>query len=43
MEKLERNTSKHDMQISQVFDLIKQLVKQEEAPRTQIGYKKDNK
>jgi hypothetical protein len=43
MEKLERNTSKHDMQISQVFDLIKQLVKQEEAPRIQIGYKKDNK
>jgi len=43
MEKLEINTSKHDMQISQVFDLIKQLVKQEEAPRTQIGYKKDNK
>jgi len=43
MEKLERNTSKHDMQISQVFDLIKQLVKQEEAPRAQIGYKKDNK
>ena len=42
MEKLERNTSKHDMQISQVFDLIKQLVKREEAPRTQIGYKADN-
>jgi hypothetical protein len=43
MEKLERNANKHDMQISQVFDLIKQLVKQEEAPRTQIGYKADNK
>jgi len=42
MEKLEINTSKHDMQISQVFDLIKQLVKREEAPRTQIGYKADN-
>ena len=41
MEKLERNIGKHDMQIAQVFQLIKQLVKQEEQPRKQIGYKQN--
>jgi hypothetical protein len=41
MEKIERNASKHDMQISQVFDLIKQLINREEIPRKQIGYKTD--
>lgn len=40
MEKLERSLGKHDMQIAQVFQLIKQSVK-EDTPRTQIGYKKD--
>lgn len=40
MEKLERNLGKHDMQIAQVFQLLKQSVK-EESERTQIGYKKD--
>lgn len=40
MEKLERSLGKHDMQIAQVFQLIKQSVK-EESERTQIGYKKD--
>lgn len=41
MEKLERNIGKHDMQISQVFQLIKQSVK-EESVRKQIGYKSDS-
>jgi phage regulator Rha-like protein len=41
MEKLERSLGKHDMQIAQVFQLIKQSVK-EDTPRTKIGYKKDN-
>jgi phage regulator Rha-like protein len=41
MEKLERSLGKHDMQIAQVFQLIKQSVK-EDTPRTQIGYKKDS-
>lgn len=40
MEKLERNLGKHDMQIAQVFQLLKQSVK-EESERTRIGYKKD--
>lgn len=40
MEKLERNLGKHDMQIAQVFQLLKQFVK-EESERNQIGYKKD--
>jgi len=37
MEKLERNIGKHDMQIAQVFQLIKQFVK-EEIPGKTIGY-----
>lgn len=41
MEKLERSIGKHDMQISQVFQLIKQSVK-EESERKQIGYKSDS-
>ena len=41
MEKLERSLSEYDMQIAQVFLLIKQSVK-EDVPRTQIGHKKDN-
>lgn len=41
MEKLERSLGKHDMQIAQVFQLIKQTVK-EETPRKKIGYKTDN-
>ena len=39
MEKLERSLGKHDMQIAQVFQLLKQSVK-EQSERTQIGYKK---
>jgi hypothetical protein len=41
MEKLERSLGKHDMQIAQVFQLIKQTVT-EEIPRKKIGYKTDN-
>ena len=41
MEKLERSIGKHDMQIAQVFQLIKQSVK-EESERKQIGYKSDS-
>lgn len=41
MEKLERSIGKHDMQIAQVFQLIKQLVKQEEKPRKRIGFKSE--
>lgn len=41
MEKLERSIGKHDIQISQVFQLIKQSVK-EEGARKQIGYKSDS-
>lgn len=40
MEKLERSLGKHDMQIAQIFQLIKQFVK-DDVPRKQIGYKKD--
>jgi len=40
MEKLERSLGRHDMQIAQVFQLIRQTVK-EDAPRKQIGYKSD--
>ncbi len=42
MEKLERSIGKHDMQIAQVFQLIKQFIK-EEPPRKRIGYKPDDK
>lgn len=42
MEKIERSIGKHDMQITQVFQLIKQLVKQEESPRKKIGYKPED-
>lgn len=41
MEKLERSIGKHDMQIAQVFQLIKQSVK-EESERKQVGYKPDS-
>lgn len=41
MEKIERRIGKHDMQIAQVFQLIKQSVK-EESERKQIGYKSDS-
>lgn len=41
MEKLERKMGKHDMQIAQVFNYIKQFIK-EEAPRKRIGYRPDN-
>jgi hypothetical protein len=41
MEKLERSLGKHDMQISQVFQLVKQFVK-EDIPRKKIGFKTDN-
>ena len=40
MEKLERSMSKHDVQIAQVFQLLKQFMK-EESERKQIGYKND--
>jgi phage regulator Rha-like protein len=40
MEKLERSLGKHDMQIAQVFQLIRQTVR-EDTPRKQIGYKSD--
>lgn len=40
MEKLERKIGKHDMQIAQVFQLIKQFVR-EDVPRKQIGFKID--
>ncbi|MGB5941290.1 MAG: ORF6N domain-containing protein [Leeuwenhoekiella sp.] len=42
MEKLERNLGKHDMQIAQVFQLIKQFVK-DEIPRKRIGFKPDQR
>ena len=41
MEKLERNVGKHNMQIAQVFQLIKKFIK-EDLPRKQIGFKPDN-
>jgi phage regulator Rha-like protein len=40
MEKLERSLGKHDMQIAQVFQLIRQTVR-EDTPRKQRGYKSD--
>lgn len=40
MEKLETNANKHDMQISQIFQLVKQLISPDDQPRQKIGYKK---
>ena len=41
MEKVERNIGKHDLQIGQVFQLIKQFIK-EDLPRKRIGFKPDD-
>ena len=41
MEKLERNIGKHNLQIAQVFQLIKQFIKAD-VPRKRIGFKPED-
>jgi len=40
MEKLETVANRHDMQISQIFKLVKQLISNNDEPRERIGFKK---
>ena len=39
LEKLEKKIDTHDMNIEQLYDLVKQLIKQESEPRTPIGFR----
>ena len=41
LEKVEKKIGMHDINIKQLYDLIKKVMHQENEPRTQIGFKKE--
>ena len=42
MEEIEKKVSGQDVKIGQLFNYLKQFIKEQETPRIKIGFKKEN-